>query len=108
MSGNVPDGGEELQVNTREVTVLPYWRVCLDDVTSISVLLQDAGVVSPLLHALDSILSLQAGQKCVQVFDPLPHPAVNQTRLVQKLVRQRERKASAKARGVATAGKTHR
>lgn len=53
MSGNVPDGGEELQVNTREVTELPFWRVCLNDVTSISVLLQDAGVVSPLLRALD-------------------------------------------------------
>lgn len=95
MSGNVPDGVEELQVNTREVTELPSWRACLDDVTvslssitSISVLLQDAGVVSPLLHALDSVLSFLAGQKCVQVFDPLPHPAVNQTRPVQKLVRQ--------------------
>lgn len=93
-------------MNTREVTVLPHWRVCLDDVTSISVLSQDAGVVSPLLHALDSFLSFQAGQKCVQVFDQLLHPAVNQTRLVQKPVRHHEREASAKARGVATAGKT--
>lgn len=83
MSGNVPDGGGELQVNTREVTVLPHWRVCLEDVTSISVLLQHAGVVSPLFHALDSVLSFQASQKGVQVLDPLPHPAVK-TRPVQK------------------------
>lgn len=84
MSGNVPGGVEELQVNTREVTVLPHWRVCLDDVTgiiitSISVLFQDAGVVSPLLRL------------CARLCSPLsgwlgtPHPAVNQTRLGQNL-----------------------
>lgn len=95
-------------MSTRAVTVLPHWRVCLDDVTSASVLLQDAGVVSPLLHALDSALPFRAGQECVQAFGPLPHPAVNQTRLTQKPARQRDREASAKARGAPTAGKTRR
>lgn len=38
VSGNVPDGAEELQVNACEVAELPRWLVCRDDVTCIIIL----------------------------------------------------------------------
>lgn len=85
MSGNVPDGAVELRVNACEVTELPHWLVCRDDVTCIIIL-----SICPLPPTLGcfhghhmssaSVLSFQAGQKRLQLFDLLPRPAANQQR----------------------------